>query len=35
MIASQVVECVSSHAVHETAATCAKKLIQDVMEPIV
>ncbi|HET6160907.1 MAG TPA: hypothetical protein VFE34_21360 [Dongiaceae bacterium] len=35
MIASQVVEWVSSHAVQETATTCTKKLIQEMTEPMV
>ena len=34
MIASQVVEWVSSHAVHDTATTCTKKLNQEVMRPM-
>jgi len=34
MIASQVVEWVSSQAVHDTATTCTKKLNQEVMEPM-
>src|SRR6516165_9833135 len=33
-MASQAVECVRSHAVHETATACTKKLCQEMIEPI-